>query len=82
MQKYFSIRNWHLLEKMELIGVENGNKSISQVALAWLLSDPLISSPIIGPRSMEQLQDNLGTVGFRLTPEEKQILDNASDPDQ
>ena len=81
VQKYFSERNWRLLEKMEHIAAENGGKSISQVALAWLLSEPLISSPIIGPRSIEQLQDNLGSVGFRLTPEEKEILDDASDPD-
>ena len=67
---------------MEDIGSENGGKTISQFALAWLLSDPLISSPIIGPRTMEQLQDNLGAAGFRLSAEEKQILDDASNPSQ
>ena len=82
VQRHYSERNWQLLEKMAKIGAEHGDKSISQVALAWLLSDPLISSPIIGPRTMEQLQDNLGAAGFRLSVEEKQILDDASDPDQ
>ena len=82
VQRYFSKRNWTLLEKMEHIGLEQNGKSISQIALAWLLSDPLISSPIIGPRTMEQLQDNLGAAGLRLTPDEKQILDDASDPKQ
>jgi aryl-alcohol dehydrogenase-like predicted oxidoreductase len=82
VKKYYSESNWQLLEKMGQIGSENGDKSISQVALAWLLSDPLISSPIIGPRTIEQLQDNLGAVGFRLSPEQKQTLDDASDPDQ
>jgi aryl-alcohol dehydrogenase-like predicted oxidoreductase len=43
-----------------------------------LLSDPLITSPIIGPRSLEQLQDNLGVVGFRLSAEEKKELDVSS----
>lgn len=82
VQKYFSQRNWNLLEQMEKIGLEKGGKSISQIALAWLLTDPLISSPIIGPRTMEQLQDNLGAAGLRLSAEEKQILDKASDQKQ
>jgi aryl-alcohol dehydrogenase-like predicted oxidoreductase len=47
--------------------------------LAWLLSDPLITSPIIGPRTLEQLEDNLGAAGLRLTPEDKKILDQASE---
>jgi aryl-alcohol dehydrogenase-like predicted oxidoreductase len=51
----------------------------SQLALAWLLSDPLVTSPIIGPRSPEQLKDNLGAAGLRLTPEEKILLDEASE---
>ena len=42
------------------------------------LTDPVITSPIIGPRSLEQLHDNLGAAGMRLTAEEKQALDEAS----
>jgi aryl-alcohol dehydrogenase-like predicted oxidoreductase len=76
--RYYSARNWDLLDKMENIGYEKGSNSISQIALAWLLSDPLITSPIIGPRTMDQLKDNLGAVGLRLTDDEKQILDEAS----
>lgn len=78
-RKYFSDRNWNLLSTMEKLGVERGGKSISQIALAWLLSDPLITSAIIGPRNLEQLKDNLGAVGLRLSPEEKDALDKASD---
>jgi aryl-alcohol dehydrogenase-like predicted oxidoreductase len=78
VKKHFSKNNWMLLEKMKSIGMEKGTKTISQIALAWLLSDPLITSPIIGPRTLEQLQDNLGAVGLRLTPEQKQSLDQAS----
>ena len=63
---------------MGQIGQQKGGCSISQIALAWLLTDPVITSPIIGPRSPEQLQDNLGAVGLRLTPEEKKSLDEAS----
>lgn len=82
VQRHFSDRNWQLLEKMQEIGTANGKKTISQVALSWLLSDPLITSPIIGPRTMDQLHNNLGVVGFRLSEQEKQLLDQASNPDQ
>jgi aryl-alcohol dehydrogenase-like predicted oxidoreductase len=77
-QRYFNEQNWSLLEKMETLGNEKGEYSISQIALAWMLSDPLITSPIIGPRSLEQLDDNLGAAGLHLTPEEKSLLDQAS----
>jgi aryl-alcohol dehydrogenase-like predicted oxidoreductase len=79
VQRYFKDRNWDLLDKMENLAREKGDCTISQIALAWQLSDPLISSPIIGPRSLEQLHDNLGAVGLRLNPEEKKLLDEASD---
>jgi aryl-alcohol dehydrogenase-like predicted oxidoreductase len=77
-QRYFGERNWTLLETMQAVGSEKGGLSPSQVALAWLLSDALITSPIIGPRSLDQLQDNLGAVGVRLTAEEKKRLEEAS----
>ncbi len=78
MQENFTERNWAILDTLETIGREKGGYSVSQVALAWLLSDPLITSPIIGPRSLEQLQDNLGAAGLRLTADEKSMLDEAS----
>jgi len=78
VQRYFSDQNWDLLAKLEQLGLEQGGKSISQIAFAWLLSDPLITSPIIGPRTLEQLEDNLGAIGLRLTGDEKQFLDEAS----
>jgi aryl-alcohol dehydrogenase-like predicted oxidoreductase len=77
-QRYFTDQNWDLLAKMEDIGRKKGGKSISQIALAWMLSNPLITSPIIGPRTLDQLNDNLGSAGLRLTQAELQILDEAS----
>lgn len=78
-RRYFNERNWKLLDQMETLGQEKGGASISQIALAWLLSDPLISSPIIGPRNLEQLEDNLGAAGLRLSTQEKKMLDESSD---
>ena len=80
VRRYFAERNYDLLDVIENIANQQGNRSISQIALAWLLSDPLITSPIIGPRSLEQLDDNLGAAGLRLTQEEKKTLDQASEP--
>jgi aryl-alcohol dehydrogenase-like predicted oxidoreductase len=75
--RYFNDRGWAIHDVIENLAIQKG-KTISQVSLAWLLSDPLITSPIIGPRSLDQLEDNLGVVGFRLTSEEKKSLDDAS----
>lgn len=77
-RRYFNDRNWALLDKMEAIAQQRGGCSLSQIALAWQLSNPLITSPIIGPRDMDQLRDNLGAVGLRLAPEEMEMLDEAS----
>jgi len=76
-KRYFNERNWALLEQMDMLAKEK-HASLSQIALAWLLSDPLITSPIIGANSVEQLKDNLGAVDIRFTPAEKTALDKAS----
>jgi aryl-alcohol dehydrogenase-like predicted oxidoreductase len=78
LRHLFVEKNWALLDQMEAMGKDKGGYSISQIALAWLLSDPVITSPIIGPRSLEQLKDNLGAAGLRLTPDEKKLLDEAT----
>jgi aryl-alcohol dehydrogenase-like predicted oxidoreductase len=74
VKRYFTERNWALLDKMDALAKEK-NANIVQVALAWLLADPLITSPIIGANSLEQLKDNLGAVNVRLTTAEKNSLD-------
>lgn len=76
---YMTDANWALLDKMEAMGKEKDGASISQLALAWQLSDPVITSPIIGPRNMEQFNDNIGAVGLRLNTEEKAELDAMTD---
>jgi aryl-alcohol dehydrogenase-like predicted oxidoreductase len=72
---------WTLLEKMEQLGKTKGDYTIAQVALAWLLANPVITSPIIGATTIEQLNDNLGAVGLKLTPSEKASLDDLSASD-
>lgn len=52
----------------------------SQVALAWCKDQPAVTSPIIGPRTMEQLEDNLGAVEVEITDQDREKLDAVSLP--
>ncbi len=73
-KRYFREENFRVLDRMAEIGRAHG-KSLPQVALAWLQSNPLVTSPIIGANSVEQLQASLGAVGFRLDATDKEALD-------
>ena len=52
--------------------------SMAQVALAWLLAQPAVTSCIVGATKIEQLTDNLGAVDLTLTDDELATLDEAS----
>jgi len=78
IQGYYSDQNWALLDEMERIGVQKGGYSVSQVALAWQLSNPLITSPIIGPKDIAQFEDNLGAAELRLDEDEMNRLNDFS----
>ncbi len=77
--RFMNEKGWSVLEQVELLA-QKYNASISQIALAWLLHKPVISSPIIGPRNSHQLNDNLGSIDIRLSEEDMNILDQVSDP--
>jgi aryl-alcohol dehydrogenase-like predicted oxidoreductase len=53
-------------------------KTVPQVALNWLLARPSVANVIIGARNEEQLRDNLGAVGWNLTPAQIATLEKAS----
>lgn len=76
--RYGSDKNWALLEVMDRIAQQYSDASLSQVALAWQLNNPLITSPIIGPRNIEQLEDNLGAIRITLSEEDINTLNEAS----
>ncbi|HSN75371.1 MAG TPA: aldo/keto reductase [Anaerolineae bacterium] len=76
-RRYLNDKGFTILEALEKLGQARG-KSIAQMALAWQLSQPIISSPIIGANSIEQLNDSLGAVGLRLSEEEMKALDAVS----
>jgi aryl-alcohol dehydrogenase-like predicted oxidoreductase len=72
-------RTWDVIAAVEAVADERG-VSMAQVALAWLVDRPLVSSVILGARTLEQLQDNLGAAGLHLDAEQTARLDAASDP--
>lgn len=52
----------------------------AQFALAWSMHQPGITAPIIGPRTMEQLQDNLGAADVEVTDADRERIDAVSKP--
>jgi aryl-alcohol dehydrogenase-like predicted oxidoreductase len=72
-------RNFRVVDEAEAIAGERG-ATIAQVALAWLLGEPGVVAPIVGPRTFEQLEDLLGAADLRLTAEERERLSAVAPP--
>jgi aryl-alcohol dehydrogenase-like predicted oxidoreductase len=72
-------RTWDVIEAVQAIANDRG-VTMAQVALAWLVDRPLMTSVILGARTLEQLDDNLGAAGLHLSAEESARLDAASAP--
>jgi aryl-alcohol dehydrogenase-like predicted oxidoreductase len=72
-------RTWDVVDAVRAVAESRG-ASMPQVALAWLHDRPAVTSVILGARTVEQLQDNLGATGLHLTDDETAALDAASDP--
>jgi aryl-alcohol dehydrogenase-like predicted oxidoreductase len=70
-------RNWTIVEALVGAAAEL-SRAPSQVALAWLLSRPAVSSVIFGARTVAQLEENLGAADLTLSPETVTRLDAAS----
>jgi aryl-alcohol dehydrogenase-like predicted oxidoreductase len=72
-------RTWDVVDAVRAVADERG-VSMAQVALAWLVDRPAVTSVILGARTTSQLDDNLGAAGLHLSGEETARLDAASDP--
>jgi aryl-alcohol dehydrogenase-like predicted oxidoreductase len=68
---------YRVVEAIDEVAKETG-KSVSQIALNWLLQRPTVSTLIIGARNEAQLRENLGAVGWSLTEDQIAKLDAAS----
>jgi aryl-alcohol dehydrogenase-like predicted oxidoreductase len=68
---------YKVVDAIDEVAKETG-KTVPQIALNWLLQRPTVSSLIIGARNEEQLHQNLGAIGWSLTPSQIKKLDEAS----
>lgn len=68
---------YKVVDALDEVAKETG-KSVPQIALNWLLQRPTVANVIIGARNEEQLRQNLGAVGWNLTPAQVAKLDAAS----
>jgi aryl-alcohol dehydrogenase-like predicted oxidoreductase len=66
-----------VVEAIDEVAKETG-KTVPQIALNWLLRRPTVSTLIVGARNEQQLRQNLGAVGWSLTPAQVARLDAAS----
>jgi aryl-alcohol dehydrogenase-like predicted oxidoreductase len=69
---------FNLVDVLDAVAAETG-KTVPQVAINWLLQRPTVSTVVIGARNETQLKDNLGAVGWHLTPAQIEKLDRASE---
>jgi aryl-alcohol dehydrogenase-like predicted oxidoreductase len=66
-----------VVDAVDAVAEETG-KTVPQVAINWLLQRPTVCTVIIGARNADQLRQNLGSVGWNLTPTQSAKLDAAS----
>ena len=78
-RNHFTDESFDVLEAVQAIANEK-DCTPGQVALAWCKDKPGITSPIIGPRTMEQLEDNLGAVEVSLDENDHERLDAVAPP--
>jgi len=68
---------YSVIDALDAIVAETG-KTIPQIAINWLLQRPSVVNVVIGARNEAQLRENLGAIGWSLTPEQVALLDSAS----
>jgi aryl-alcohol dehydrogenase (NADP+) len=72
-------RTWQVIDAVKQVAEERA-VSMSQVALSWVADRPAVSSVILGARTVEQLEDNLGAAALHLSEPETTVLTGASAP--
>jgi aryl-alcohol dehydrogenase-like predicted oxidoreductase len=79
MGNMLSDKHFLILDALHDIAQET-DASVSQIAMAWVLTRPGVSSVITGSRTVAHLNDNLGALDVRLSPEQVSRLDEISAP--
>jgi aryl-alcohol dehydrogenase-like predicted oxidoreductase len=70
-------RGWAVIDAMRPIAERHG-VSVAQIALAWLLARPVVTSVIVGAKKPEQLADNIAATNVQLSPEDVAALEKVS----
>ena len=76
--RYRDENNFIIADKFASYAAEHG-VSPSSLAVAWVMSNPDITAPIIGARNIEQLKDSLGALEINMTPEWREEISRLSD---
>ncbi len=71
---YRTEQNFRIVDALHEMGEQRG-ATIAQMALAWLLTQPFVTAPIVGANTVAQLDESLGAVGLHLTEDEMLRLD-------
>jgi aryl-alcohol dehydrogenase-like predicted oxidoreductase len=77
--KYLIERTYHLLDTLDGVAKEQ-NQNAAAVALAWCRDRPGVASPILGARTLGQLDSNLTALSVELTSDQMSRLNAASEP--
>jgi aryl-alcohol dehydrogenase (NADP+) len=72
-------QTWNVIDEVQKIA-ENHGVSMAEVALAWVTARPAVTATILGARTLEQLEANLGSADLKLTAAETATLDAVSHP--
>ena len=79
LQRRYNDRLFDVVEGLQPLAEAKGC-SLSQFALAWCAQQPGVTSPIIGPRTMDQLEDNLRALDVTITAEDRAQIDQVAPP--
>lgn len=79
MLPYDKEKGYQVVDRLRAIGKEH-NATPAQVALAWVLSKPFVSSVLLGANKLSQLEDNLGAADLQIRKEDIAALDEMTNP--
>jgi aryl-alcohol dehydrogenase-like predicted oxidoreductase len=68
------MRNLRIVEKIKKIANKHG-KTVGQLAIAWVLSNPAVTSAIVGVKRPSQIEENIGGTGWQISKEELLRID-------
>lgn len=75
-KRYMNDQGFAVIDALREIGEAHGGKTVAQMAVAWHLTLPFMTAPIIGASSVAQLDELIGAAGEKLTDDEMSRLDD------